>query len=347
MRKGIHRNILGFMLIDAPHSALNNAGSDASERTDNIVRVKKIRKGRDIYPYVSGQALRYWWRTSLENIKKWNTSPVTKTDSNVAYTEANPFIYDDDDIFGYMRAQKIEVELKGKKKKKDITITRLSPLKCSPLISVIKHTPVEDFSSMTRHEGDPVIYQHEFYSTVLKGIFSLDIDSVGIFTSIFKTGYLNVRDVSNETLIESGATKIDDEYMLPKDVRVKRIRDTISVLPYLSGGAKQTSHHTDVTPSFIILTLIEGGNHVFMNLADEDRGEVKINLDAIREIIKDYGDIIRTDIFIGKRKGFMDNLEPELSSLSNEYDSKDIKIHTGSVIDAVKGFLKQFEEIKL
>ena len=36
------------MLIDAPHSALNNAGSDAGDRTDNIVRVKSIRKSYQI-----------------------------------------------------------------------------------------------------------------------------------------------------------------------------------------------------------------------------------------------------------------------------------------------------------
>ena len=37
--------ILGLILIDAPHSALNNAGSDAGDRTDNVVRVKTIKKG--------------------------------------------------------------------------------------------------------------------------------------------------------------------------------------------------------------------------------------------------------------------------------------------------------------
>ena len=54
-------NVVGLMLIDAPHSALNNAGPDAGDRTDNIVRVKTIRKGMTRYPYVSGHALRIWW----------------------------------------------------------------------------------------------------------------------------------------------------------------------------------------------------------------------------------------------------------------------------------------------
>ncbi len=47
----------GFMLIDAPHSALNNAGNDSSERTENVVRVKAIRKGKKVYPMFRGGKL--------------------------------------------------------------------------------------------------------------------------------------------------------------------------------------------------------------------------------------------------------------------------------------------------
>lgn len=71
-------NVVGLMLIDAPHSALNNAGSDAGDRTDNIVRVKTIRKGMTRYPYVSGQALRYWWRETLEDKFDWEMSPISR-----------------------------------------------------------------------------------------------------------------------------------------------------------------------------------------------------------------------------------------------------------------------------
>ena len=153
------KTVVGFMLVDAPHSALNNAGADAGDRTDNIVRVKSIRRGRKVYPYVSGQALRYWWRDTLEQKYNWNVSPIERQ-KKIAFTSANPIEYDDDDVFGYMRALKA---------KEGGTVTRISPLKTSPLISVIGQTPTQDFGVMARHEGDPVPYEHEFYSTVLKG----------------------------------------------------------------------------------------------------------------------------------------------------------------------------------
>ena len=91
-------------------------------------------------------------------------------------TEANPIEYPDDDAFGYMRAMK---------KKDGGTVTRISPLKNSPLVSVVGQNPTNDFGVMARHdEGDPVPYEHEFYSTILKGIFSIDLASLGIFCEV-------------------------------------------------------------------------------------------------------------------------------------------------------------------
>ena len=66
------KHLIGLTLIDAPYSALNNAGEDTSERTENIVKVKTLRRGRNTYPYVSGQAWRNWWRTTLEDEFGWN-----------------------------------------------------------------------------------------------------------------------------------------------------------------------------------------------------------------------------------------------------------------------------------
>ena len=106
--------------------------------------------------------------------------------TKLAYTKVDPVKYDDDDVFGYMRA---ESEGKGKDKV-DLTVTRLSPLKCSPLISISPQIPTDDWGVMARQEGDPVPYVHQFYSCVLQGIFSLNLDAVGTFSAINRTGYI-------------------------------------------------------------------------------------------------------------------------------------------------------------
>lgn len=339
------KTINGFMLVDAPWSALNNAGMDAGERTDNAVKVKTVRKGRDVYPYVSGQAVRYWWRETLAQKFEWNLSPIERA-AKVAYTSANPIEYDDDDMFGYMRAAKEEVEEKGKKKKVNVTVTRISPLKNSPLLSLHPQNPTNDFGVMARQtEGNPVPYEHQFYSTIFKGIFSIDINLAGKFYEIEKTGYKNMSPILIEKAkeVNLGYNENEKSWRMPVDIRRKRIKETILALPYLSGGAKLTEHLTDVSPKFLILTVIEGGNHIFMNAANEN----SVNFDALSKVIEDYKEIILSDIYIAKREGFLDEMDKELSEFAKnewEYNGRKIQVKQNSINNTVLEFTKILDE---
>ena len=309
------KHLIGLTLIDAPYSALNNAGTEASQATENIVTVKRLQKGGDTYPYVSGQAWRNWWRTTLEQeFDEWHSSPIER-EKKIAFTAADPVTYDDDDVFGYMRAQS---EMQGKKKV-NITVTRLSPLKCSPLISIAPQIPTNDFGVMARHQGDPVPYEHQFYSCVLQGIFSLDLSAVGTFSDVNRTGYKNIASSYVETIEDAGGTQIDEDpvWVLPKETRLRRCQQTLEALPFLSGGAKLTSHLTDVTPKLIILSVLEGGNHPFMNLMVERNGVGVLSIEALREVIDDYADRFGDAIYIGRRSGFMDELDDDLRGLAD------------------------------
>ena len=309
------KHLIGLTLIDAPYSALNNAGTEASQATENIVTVKKLQKGRDTYPYVSGQAWRNWWRTTLEQeFEEWSSSPIER-EKKIAFTAADPVTYDDDDVFGYMRAQS---EMQGKKKV-NITLTRLSPLKCSPLVSIAPQIPTNDFGVMARHQGDPVPYEHQFYSCILQGIFSLDLSAVGTFSDVNRTGYKNIASSYVQTIQDAGGTQMGENpvWMLPKDIRVRRCQQTLEALPLLSGGAKLTSHLTDVTPKLIILSVLEGGNHPFINLMVERNGVGALSIEALLEIMDDYADRFCDAVYIGRRSGFMDELEDNLHGLAD------------------------------
>jgi hypothetical protein len=74
----------------------------------------KYMRGRDgqIYPYVSGQCYKRYWRESLPG----PPSPITRAkgaagrEENQAYTNGDPIKYVDDDLFGYMIAGAAETE---------------------------------------------------------------------------------------------------------------------------------------------------------------------------------------------------------------------------------------------
>jgi CRISPR-associated protein Cst2 len=92
--------VTGTMVIDAPASALNNSGEKIPmARTDNTSSVKYIRANDGkTYPYVSAQAARYWLRDTLRLYdSEWRMSEVYREDK-VAYTDANPIEWWDDDL---------------------------------------------------------------------------------------------------------------------------------------------------------------------------------------------------------------------------------------------------------
>lgn len=341
------KNIVGLMLVDAPHSALNNSGSDAGDRTDNAVKVKTIRRGREIYPYVSGQAWRYWWRSTLEDRFNWIVSPIERTEK-IAFTAADPLQYSDDDVFGYMRAEKKAKATKTdheKTKKKTVTLTRASPLKNSPLISVLSQRPTDDFGVMTRQkDGDPVPYEHQFYSTVLKGIFSLNIDMVGKFSSMNKSGFKNLNDIEKETLDKYNATVNDNLVVLPREHRLKRAQDAISSLKYISGGAKQSSHLTDITPKLIVLACINGGNHPFMNVVKEKEQNIYFDFNAFKQTISDYKDSFLSDIYIGHNQGFLDQLIPEFEKITSD-GINGLTIRYQSIGESLDSMVQEMEHL--
>ncbi|HMP26117.1 MAG TPA: type I-B CRISPR-associated protein Cas7/Cst2/DevR [Saprospiraceae bacterium] len=332
----------GFVLLDVDVVALNNAGKSTTSNFDNAVATKKIYKNGRAYTYVSGQAWRYWWRETLRQNHNWNLSPITR-ESKIAFTEANPIVYADDDVFGYMKAAKDVkrdengnpiLDKKGKETKEDVTVTRTSPLKNSAIISVGSVRTAENWSSMARQEGDSVPYSKEEYSAIMKGMFSIDLFQVGTFATYNKTGFKNLTEILREEAKSNNAIEINDPFVktktgepqrlvqLTKDTRIQRIADTIAALKTISGGAMQTNNMGDVTPKFIVLATTNSGNHPFSHIVKSDgvqNDKILLNVEGIREVLNDYAKQFQGTVFIGKRSGFMDEYNAELKALETEF----------------------------
>jgi len=343
--------VSGMILVDAPHSALNMAGLDKGIEQNKVV-VKKFKKGRNEFPYVSAQSWRFWWRMTLQEHFNWRLSGLTKIEGrSQAITETNPIDYPDDDVFGYMRAQK-----------DNQTVTRISPLKTTPLVSILPsyNSVVSDFGVFSRHEGNPVPYEQQFYSTVLKGAFSLDLNSLGKFTLMDRAGYKNIasagkkeNDEGYKKLLEKAketGIKIEENYWtLPNELRKTRAVETIKALKYLNGGAKQTLFLTDVVPKFVILGIFDGGINPFItDILYEEKGEIMLSKETLVSRIVQYEDILKSKkIIIGKDKGFFPSWEQELMKLNEEYNidrSKLNIVYFDNIGDAIESCTKEVEK---
>lgn len=321
--------ITGLMLVDAPAAALNNSNQRIQgSGTDNTVAVKFIRtpRGGD-YPYVSAQAFRAWLRGTLEQDQRWKaaTSPITRQKKG-AFTEGDPLQFWDDDLFGYMRAEKRQA--KGaraaaandeKKDDKDV-VTRLSPFRVSTLVAIAPVNIVNDFGTMSRHDGDPVPFEHQFYHATLQGLWSLNLALAGTFSSRDKTGYKNLDEPLKKKAQAQGLTELPTgEYRLPTNERLQRVRALLDGLSHIEGGAKLTLHYTDISPVVVIMAVTRGGNHIFGHVVSNEQGGLpSINIAALDEALRVGADDILSDVYIGWVRGYRDSAREQLEATLGE-----------------------------
>lgn len=345
--------VTGLFMIDAPASALNNLGNVPGRLFDNVAGVKVIRTREGTYAYVSAQAFRYWLRTTLEQAGLgWKAAPIWR-EAKVAYTDANPIRYWDDDLFGYMRAPSkkraaIEESAVDESRADETptadTVTRTAPFRVSTLVSIAPVTIVEDWESMSRHEGDAVPYSSQFYRTTLKGLFSLNLRASGTFWYRSKTGFRNLDGARIEEAKKRGLVEVKDEkaYRLPLHERLERITALFEGMALLEGGAKQTLHYTDVAPPVVVLALTKGGNHIFGHIVGADsRGLPDLRMEALKEVLTVFDDDILSKVYVGWVRGYLDEQRAKLEAFAQTSEGKRVEINHPreafkSVIDALK-----------
>lgn len=331
--------ITGLVLIDAPASALNNSGKLEGSRTDNAIGVKKIRTREGDYPYVSAQSFRYWLRTVLEqNGSGWKSAPVHR-EGKIAYTEADPIDNWDDDLFGYMRAESKKADAGAASEslmplEKDREITRVSPFRVSTLVSVAPSRIVEDFGTMTRHEGNPVPHEHQFYRAHLKGLFSMDLTSAGTFYDGERVGFKNLdkhrRDKAKQRSLQEVTVHKQKAIRLPLAERQARVAALMGAIGNLTGGAKLALHYTDVTPAIIIAAITKGGNHPFQRwITAGESHQTQLHAPSVVQTLEAYKTELLSPIFVGWAEGFLDehreNLNDVLSKNLSEQQKYFIK----------------------
>lgn len=337
--------VTGMILIDAPASALNNSGERIlGARTENTAAVKFINTRRGNFPYVSGQAARYWLRNTLETEPDWKASPLYR-DEKAAYSAANPIDYWDDDLLGYMRAPSTSAKakqaraedpayetltpLETNEKNNEVTVTRVSPFRISTLVSIAPVNITNDFGVMARQEGDPVPFEHQFYRTMLHGLFSLDLNSAGKFYYRRRSGFQNLDEVRRQIAEEQGLQHLEDEraYQLSGSDRATRAAALLRGLARLYGGARQAKNYTDVSPAVCIAAVTRGGNHPFNYLFREaSNGEVIFEQGVFIEAIRSIRSQLLSPVFIGWKPGFLLEQQPK----TRFDDEDDLKFRYGA-----------------
>jgi CRISPR-associated protein Cst2 len=267
-------------------SSLNGGESDA----DNINVIKKITAfDNKEFPYVSSQALRRALRDQLSNMG-YNVSPIVegkdkkkKDDGDEGdsprgakhppMTMCDPEQYIDDDLFGFMNAQKE-------------TIKRTSPVRVTPLVALTPFKGNMDFGTnyMGREVGkDPNIYETEIHRGLYRGTILIELDRVGRGEGFSKP-------------IPAGETNPN----AAKD----RVLALLDAFQNMWSSGRQSRFLADISPKFVAAALMTSKNPIFLEALD-----ASMDVEALKQTVKDYQKYVRDFCFTAQKAVFPESPE--------------------------------------
>lgn len=310
----------GISIVWLSETDLTNLNSGEGE--SNYIDVKKYKSEGMEFPYVSGQAMRYYIREAirrnLENKYMCVPNDRGETCGNIAECL-------NCDLFGFMKPFEGEVRGGGGADK------RTSPVKVSPAMGLL---PFEDNSVI-----DFLTRRH--LTEKLEG----DIVNVEIGTNIYKCGMsIDIRSIGGEEQINQEKRTVNIEYKIPVDERKSRIIKVLEALRFLTDYSKQSRLLTDFTPDCIGIAFQSVYSHrlqkLFSLTGDNGRIERTLDIKRFKEIlgdVKEYSDMI----IFGTISGMLNNQE-ELDRAYKEVMGSSAVIMEPK--DAVRGAIEYVEK---
>ncbi|MCR4436989.1 MAG: type I-B CRISPR-associated protein Cas7/Cst2/DevR [Clostridiales bacterium] len=265
-------------LTKASYASLNGSDKEA----DNIVSIKKIqaRDGQE-YPYCSSQAVRRALREQLAAMG-WPLSETSeaKQKKGAASTQCDPQNFIDDDLFGFMQADKD-------------TIKRTSPIRVSALVSLDPYRGDMDFGTnymSMKTGGSPNIFETETHCGYYVGTVLAELDRVG-------------------------SKSQGDKYALdlsPKE-KIERLSALCDAVQNLWTVGRQSRFLSDMSPKLACAALLKVKNPIFLESVRVMK-DGNVDRELIYNTLEDFkGQVLH--YAIGERKGFFPTNNEDFLSL--------------------------------
>ena len=261
-------------------SDLSNLNSGEGE--SNFVDVKKYKKDNVEYPYVSGQAMRFYLREAIR--RNLANDDFMCVPNNKGETCGDIKTCINCDLFGFMAA----IEGRG-------ADVRTSPIKMSPAIGLLPFDENSNIDFLTRkHRVD----EDETASG--------DIVNVEMGTNIYKAGLsLDIQAIGAEEEIDDGKLKLKIVLDNGEEDVKKRIDYVLNAISNISDYSKQARLLTDFTPDIIVISSQNKYNHRLQKIFDLD-SDRNLNVNRIEEIISDVKEYSEK-IVVGWTSGIINN----------------------------------------
>lgn len=245
---------------------------NAGEGESNYIDVKKYKKAETEYPYVSGQAMRYYLKEAIRRELENNEYMCVPDEDGETCGEVEKCILCD--LFGYMTTRPKEGGRRGG------ALTRVSPVKVAPAMGLLPFDENSNIDFLTRKhrmeeeqelEGD--IVNVEIGENIYKSGISIDLLRVG----------------AKEKVEEARQVKFEDK--VEAEEKKNRITKVLEAINSISDYSKQARLLTDFTPDLIIISMQEKYTHRLQKgimLIKNKEGKIvkKVDIERLEQILK-------------------------------------------------------------
>jgi len=268
-------------LTKASYTSLNGSDKEA----DNISSIKKIQMndGKE-YPYCSSQAVRRALREQLSVLGyKLSEGVAASQKKGAASTLCQPGEYIDDDLFGFMKADKE-------------TIKRTSPVRVSSLISLNPYKGDLDFGTnymSVKAGGTPNIFETEVHSGFYCGSILIELDRVG----------------------EKSAGDLYELSISPEE-KSERVSSLLTAIQNLWTVGRQSRFLSDISPKLVCAAIMTVKNPIFLESTRivENKPDYKL----ISNTRDDFSNVILQSV-VGERKGFFVEDNADIPSIGDAF----------------------------
>lgn len=279
-RLTMNNQLKGIELVWLTETDLTNL--NAGEGGTNIVDVKKFRKQGIEYPYVSGQAMRFYLRESVRRElpqDKFMCTPNDKGETCGAIDNCWNC-----DLFGFMTT------LKGVG-----AVTRVSPVKVSPAIGLLPLDENSTIDFLTRKKR--VEAGEKATGDIVNVELGVNIYKCGISIDIQRIGF--EEEVDQESKILTFVDKLKNG-----NDRKLRIKSVVAGVKYLADYSKQARLLTDFTPDVLLASMQQRYSHRLQKAFEIDSNK-NLNIDRFKSIISDLKNY--SQLYFGFLPGLLNN----------------------------------------
>lgn len=246
----------------------------------NLVDLKKYKKDKIDYPYVSGQAMRYYLKESIRRQINPNEYCVANEKGETCGDITKCILCD---LFGFMTTMKD----KGAQ-------TRVSPIKMSPAIGLLPLNDNMTVDFLTRRKPQEKAGE-------LKG----DIVNVELGINLYKAGLsIDLVKIGSEEVIKEGHI-INERKVSSDDIIKNRVKIALEAFKNISSYSKQARVLTDFTPNFILLAIQNRYNHLLQKAIDLRAGRT-LNTERLDQVLNSLNG---NKLYAGLLSGTLENEE--------------------------------------